>query len=79
MNNALRDQLVEAGLVISGTSPNGKLVEIVELPREVHPWFVAGQFHPEFKSRPTRPHPLFRDFIAATVSQGAPGDASFGQ
>ena len=79
VNNALRDQLVEAGLVISGTSPNGKIVEIVELPREVHPWFVAGQFHPEFKSRPTRPHPLFRDFIAATVSQGAPGDASFGQ
>ena len=51
--------------MVSGTSPNGHLVEMVELPRDVHPWYVAGQFHPEFKSRPTRPHPLFRDFIAA--------------
>ena len=69
VNNELRPQLVEAGLVVSGTSPNGKLVEIVELPRDVHPWFVAGQFHPEFKSRPTKPHPLFRDFIAAALAE----------
>ena len=69
VSNAFRDQLIEAGLVVSGTSPNGRLVEIVELPRDVHPWFVAGQFHPEFKSRPTKPHPLFRDFVAAAVRQ----------
>ena len=61
VNNQFRDQLQAAGLVISGLSPDERLVEIVELPD--HPWFVAGQFHPEFKSRPTRPHPLFRDFI----------------
>ena len=65
VNNAFRPAIEEAGLVVSGTSPNGHLVEMVELPRDVHPWYVAGQFHPEFKSRPTRPHPLFRDFIAA--------------
>ena len=78
VNNELRPQLVEAGLVVSGTSPNGHLVEIVELPRDVHPWFVAGQFHPEFKSRPTKPHPLFRDFIAAAVerAEGASEGAS---
>lgn len=69
VNNAFREQLSDAGLVIAGTSPNGHLVEIIELPQDVHPWFVAGQFHPEFKSRPTRPHPLFRDFIAASVKQ----------
>lgn len=68
-NNAFREQLTDAGLVISGTSPNGRLVEVVELPQDVHPWFVAGQFHPEFKSRPTRPHPLFRDFIAASLRE----------
>ena len=61
MNNAYRDKLAEAGLVIAGTSPNGKLVEIVEL--KDHPWFVGVQFHPEFKTRPNRPHPLFRQFI----------------
>ncbi len=66
VNNAFRPAIEEAGLVVSGTSPNGQLVEMVELPRSVHPWYVAGQFHPEFKSRPTRPHPLFRDFIAAS-------------
>ena len=57
------DQLVKAGLVISGTFQGGRLVEIIELPD--HPWFVASQFHPEFKSRPTRPAPLFRDFVGA--------------
>ncbi|KXG76221.1 CTP synthase [Thermotalea metallivorans] len=62
-NNQFRDVLTEKGLVISGISPDERLVEIIELPH--HPWFVAGQFHPEFKSRPTRPHPLFRDFVKA--------------
>ncbi|MDR5658773.1 CTP synthase [Serpentinicella sp. ANB-PHB4] len=62
-NNEFRDQLTESGLTISGISPDERLVEIVEI--KDHPWYVAGQFHPEFKSRPTRPHPLFRDFISA--------------
>ncbi|HLM34183.1 MAG TPA: CTP synthase [Gaiellaceae bacterium] len=65
VNNAYRQQLVDAGLVVSGTFQEGRLVEIVELPD--HPWFVASQFHPEFKSRPTRPAPLFREFVAAAV------------
>ena len=63
VNNELRPQLEQAGLVISGTTADGRLVEICELPD--HPWFVASQFHPEFKSRPTRPAPLFRDFVGA--------------
>jgi CTP synthase len=63
VNNHLRPQLVDAGLVVSGTVYEGRLVEIVELPD--HPWFVASQFHPEFKSRPVRPAPLFRDFVGA--------------
>jgi CTP synthase len=63
VNNHFRPRLVEAGLVVSGTVYEGRLVEIVELPD--HPWFVASQFHPEFKSRPTRPAPLFRDFVGA--------------
>jgi CTP synthase len=63
VNNHYRQQLVDAGLVVSGTFQEGRLVEIVELPE--HPWFVASQFHPEFKSRPTRPAPLFREFVAA--------------
>ncbi|MEZ5125688.1 MAG: CTP synthase [Thermoleophilia bacterium] len=65
VNNDLRPQLEAAGLIISGTSPDGRLVEICEL--RDHPWFVASQFHPEFKSRPTRPAPLFRDFVGAAV------------
>jgi CTP synthase len=65
VNNAYRQQLADAGLVISGTFQEGRLVEIVELPD--HPWFVASQFHPEFKSRPTRPAPLFREFVAAAL------------
>ena len=64
-NNEFRRSMEEAGLVISGTSPDGRLVEIIEL--DNHPWFVASQFHPEFKSRPTRPHPLFRGFIEAAI------------
>jgi CTP synthase len=67
VNNYFRPRLVEAGLVISGTFQEGRLVEIVELPD--HPWFVASQFHPEFKSRPTRPAPLFRDFVGAALAR----------
>src|SRR4051794_27801220 len=67
VNNAYREQLEGAGLVISGTSPDGRLVEYVELPREVHPFFVATQAHPEFRSRPTRAHPLFSGLIAAAL------------
>ena len=63
VNNHYRQQLVDAGLVVSGTFQEGRLVEIIELPD--HPWFVASQFHPEFKSRPTRPAPLFREFVGA--------------
>lgn len=66
-NNEFRKQLVQNGLVLAGVSPDEKLVEIVELPKDVHPWFVGVQFHPEFKSRPNRAHPLFRDFIRASV------------
>jgi len=65
--NAYRDRLEEAGLVFSGTSPDGLLVEFAELPRDVHPFFVGTQAHPELKSRPTRPHPLFRAFVAAAI------------
>ncbi len=64
-NNEYRKPLTEAGLILSGTSPDSRLVEIVEL--KDHPWFVAVQFHPELKSRPNRPHPLFRDFIKASL------------
>ena len=60
-----RKQLEEAGLKVSGTSPDGKLVEIVELPK--HPYFIACQFHPEFKSRPTAPHPLFLGLVTAAL------------
>ncbi|MER5458882.1 CTP synthase [Micromonospora sp. NPDC002389] len=68
VNNAYRDQLAKAGLRISGTSPDGRLVEFVELDRELHPFFVATQAHPELKSRPTRPHPLFAAFVQAAVA-----------
>ena len=67
-NNAFRDDLERAGLVVSGVSPDEMLVEMVELPRDVHPWFVATQAHPEFKSRPTRPQPLFREFTRAAIA-----------
>jgi CTP synthase len=65
--NAYRDKLAEAGLVVSGTSPDGRLVEFIELPADVHPFFVGTQAHPELKSRPTRPHPLFAAFVAAAM------------
>jgi CTP synthase len=64
-NNEFKDRLAEKGLIFSGTSPNGELVEIIELLD--HPWFLGCQFHPEFKSRPMKPHPLFRDFIRASL------------
>ena len=67
VNNSLRPRLVAEGLVISGTSPDERLVEVIEL--RDHPWFCASQFHPEFKSRPNRPQPLFRDFVGAAVAR----------
>jgi CTP synthase len=67
VNNLYRDRLIDAGLVVSGTFEEGRLVEIVELPD--HPWFVASQFHPEFKSRPTRPTPLFQGFVGAALAR----------
>ncbi|NNF12865.1 MAG: CTP synthase [Gemmatimonadetes bacterium] len=67
VNNEYREILSEKGMTISGTSPDGGLVEMIEITD--HPWFVAGQFHPELKSRPTRPHPLFASFIEAAAMQ----------
>jgi CTP synthase len=76
VNNKYRDQIAAEGLVFSGTSPDGKLVEYVELPRTVHPYYVATQAHPELSSRPTRPHPLFSGLIKAALdhqnAQNAP-------
>ncbi|MFZ2502005.1 MAG: CTP synthase [Nocardioides sp.] len=69
VNNAYRSQLEKAGLVFSGTSPDDSLVEFVELPREVHPYYVATQAHPELRSRPTRPHPLFVGLVGAAIDR----------
>ncbi|MFM5951927.1 MAG: CTP synthase [Micrococcales bacterium] len=69
VNNQYREQIGLAGLVFSGTSPDGELVEFVELPREVHPYYVATQAHPEFKSRPTKAHPLFQGLIDAALNR----------
>ena len=69
VNNAYRERMEEAGLVFSGTSPDGQLCEMVELPG--HPWFLASQFHPEFESRPLEPHPMFRDFVGASIAHRA--------
>ncbi len=69
VNNAYRKQIGDAGLVFSGTSPDDRLVEFVELPADVHPFFVGTQAHPELKSRPTRPHPLFSAFVKAVVDR----------
>ncbi|MGH8921530.1 MAG: CTP synthase, partial [Actinomycetes bacterium] len=71
VNNAYRDKLAAAGLVISGTSPDGQLVEFVELATAIHPFFVGTQAHPELMSRPTRPHPLFAAFVGAALHYGA--------
>ena len=67
VNNAYRDTLVKAGLRISGLSPDGRLTEMIEIPG--HPWFLASQGHPEFKSRPTKPHPLFKGFVGAALKR----------
>jgi CTP synthase len=67
VNNAYRDRMAEAGMRFSGVSPDGRLVEFIELAD--HPWFVATQAHPELKSRPNRPHPLFRDFVGAAATR----------
>ncbi len=71
VNNAYRDRIAQSGLRFSGTSPDGHLVEFVEYPREVHPFLVGTQAHPELKSRPTRPHPLFAAFIGAAIDYKA--------
>ena len=73
VNNMLRRRLEAAGLVMSGTTPDERLVEIVELPD--HPFFIASQFHPEFKSRPERPAPLFREFVAAALARSRASSA----
>ena len=67
VNNDFREQLVEAGMVVAGTSPDNRLVEAIELPSQ--DFFIGVQFHPEFKSRPNKPHPLFASFIAASCRQ----------
>jgi CTP synthase len=77
VNNLLRKRLEAAGLRISGTSPDERLVEVIELSE--HPFFVASQFHPEFKSRPERPAPLFREFIAAALERKAQRDGQAGE
>jgi CTP synthase len=69
VNNAYREQLTAAGLVFSGVSPDNNLVEFVELPREVHPYYVSTQAHPELRSRPTRPHPLFAGLVGAAIER----------
>ena len=65
VNNYYREDLLKAGMTFSGLSPDGRIVEMLELPD--HPWFIATQAHPEFKSRPNRPHPLFKGFIGAAL------------
>jgi CTP synthase len=70
VNNEYRDQIGKSGLIFSGISPDGSLVEFVELPRDVHPYYVGTQAHPEFRSRPTRPHPLFSGLIKAAINRG---------
>ena len=70
VNNSYREQIGKAGLVFSGISPDGSLVEFVELPRDVHPYYVGTQAHPEFRSRPTNPHPLFSGLIKAAITRG---------
>jgi CTP synthase len=73
VNNSYRERLEEVGLVFGGTSPDGKLVEFIELPADKHPFFVGTQAHPELKSRPTRPHPLFSAFVKAALAYQAAG------
>lgn len=75
VNNAYVGQLQRGGLVVSGINPRRNLVEIIEIGKDRHPWFVAVQFHPEFQSKPNKPHPLFAAFITAAlkVKRGATG------
>jgi CTP synthase len=70
VNNSYRQQLEQAGLVVSGESPDRQLVEFIELPRDAHPYYVATQAHPEFLSRPTKAHPLFAGLIGAALAAG---------
>ena len=70
VNNSYREEIGKAGLVFSGISPDGSLVEFVELPRDIHPYYVGTQAHPEFRSRPTSPHPLFSGLIKAAINRG---------
>jgi CTP synthase len=76
VNNHLRRKLEHAGLICSGTSPDERLVEVIELARDEHPFFVASQYHPEFKSRPERPAPLFREFVGAALSRAEAAEGS---
>jgi CTP synthase len=76
-NNAYRNLFLDTGYVISGTSPDGRLVEMIELPQ--HPFFIATQFHPEFRSRPSSPHPLFKGFMQAAVRMSAAVQAQLGE
>jgi CTP synthase len=76
VNNHLRKRLEAAGLVCSGTSPDERLVEAIELAADAHPFFVASQYHPEFKSRPERPAPLFREFVGAALEHSEPADSA---
>ena len=69
VNNRYRDRIAEAGLCFSGSSPDRNLVEYVELPRDVHPYYIATQAHPELRSRPTDPHPLFRGLVGAALER----------
>jgi CTP synthase len=78
VNNSYRERLEAAGLVFSGTSPDEHLVEYAELPAEVHPFFVGTQAHPEFRSRPTRAHPLFAAFIGAALQRASDSGAVIG-
>ena len=77
VNNGYRDLLAQHGMTISGTSPDGSLVEMIEITE--HPWFIGGQFHPELKSRPTRPHPLFASFIQAAARYAKQGRSAVGE
>ena len=81
VNNHLRRRLEGVGLICSGTSPDDRLVEAIELPASEHPFFVASQYHPEFKSRPERPAPLFREFVGAALEHAGipPAGTSDGQ
>ena len=71
VNNHLRKRLQTAGLICSGTTPDERLVEAIELSQDDHPFYVASQYHPEFKSRPERPAPLFREFVGAALTHAA--------